>query len=345
MSVLTRNRGGKKQDPSTRDGRDTSTTDSRKASENGSLEKPTRLPLSSWGGVLKRTVREFKEDNLTDWAAALTYYSILSIFPALIALVSITALAGQHPETTNSILEIIDDIGPSSAVDTFKGPVETVMSNKGGAGIALIIGLVAALWSASSYVGAFMRASNQIYEVEEGRRFWKLRPLQLLVTLVMVLLLAIVAVAIVATGPLADAIGNQIGFGSAAVTAWDIAKWPVLLAVVMLMFAVLYYAAPNVRQPGFRWVTPGGVLAVVLWIVASAAFAFYVANFSSYNKTYGSLAGVIVFLVWLWISNIAVLLGAEFNAELERGRELESGNRRAEKRIQLEPRAAAKSQR
>jgi membrane protein len=152
-----------------------------------------------------------------------------------------------------------------------------------------------------------------------------------------------VAVAIVATGPLADAVGKQIGLGSAAVTAWDIAKWPVLLAVVMLIFGVLYYAAPNVRQLGFRWITPGGVLAVIVWIVASAAFALYVANFGSYNKTYGSLGGVIVFLVWLWISNIAVLLGAEFNAELERGRELESGMRDAEKQIQLEPRTAAKS--
>jgi membrane protein len=267
----------------------------------------------------------------------------MSIFPALIAFVSIVALAGQHPETTQAILEIIDDIGPSSAVETFQGPVETVMSNKGGAGIALFIGLAVALWSASSYVGAFMRASNQIYEVEEGRQFWKLRPLQMLITLVMVLLIAVVAVALIATGPLADAIGKQIGLGGAAITAWDIAKWPVLLAVVMLIFAVLYYASPNVRQPSFRWVTPGGVLAVVLWIVASAAFAFYVANFGSYNKTYGSLAGVIVFLVWLWISNIAVLLGAEFNAELERGRELEAGTRGADKRIQLEPRTAAKS--
>jgi membrane protein len=267
----------------------------------------------SWGGVLKRTVREFREDNLTDWAAVLTYYSILSVFPALIAFVSIVALVGQHPQTTNAILQIIDDIGPSSAVDTFNGPVEAVMSNKGGAGIALVVALVVALWSASSYVGAFTRASNQIYEVEEGRRFWKLRPLQMLVTLVMLLLLAIVGIALVTTGPLAEAIGNQIGLGSAAVMAWDSAKWPVLLAMVMLIFAVLYYAAPNVRQPRFRWVTPGGVLAVVLWIVASAGFAFYVANFGSYNKAYGSLAGVVVFLIWMWISNMAVLLGAELN--------------------------------
>jgi membrane protein len=330
MSLLSRNRSEK--------------NDENRSSNGKEPEKPASLTASSWGGVLKRTVREFREDNLTDWAAALTYYSILSLFPALIALVSITALVGQHPQTTNSILQIIDDIGPSSAVDTFQGPVETVMSNKGGAGIALVIGLVAALWSASSYVGAFMRASNHIYEVEEGRKFWKLRPLQMLVTLVMILLLAIVAIAVVATGPLADAIGNQIGLGSAAVTAWDIAKWPVLLAAVMLMFGLLYYAAPNVRQPGFRWVTPGGVLAVVVWILASAAFAFYVANFGSYNKTYGTLAGVVAFLVWLWISNIAVLLGAEFDAELERGRELQAGRPGAEKRIQLEPRAAARSE-
>lgn len=291
---------------------------------------------------MKRTIREFRADNLTDWAAALTYYSILSIFPALVAFVGIVGLVGKNPETTNSILKIIGDVGPSSAVDTFKGPVQSVMTHKGGAGVALVAGLAVALWSASSYVGAFMRASNQIYEVEEGRRFWKLRPLQILMTLVMVLLLAVVAIAIVATGPLADAIGKQIGLGGAAVTAWDIAKWPVLLGVVMLMFTILYYAAPNVRHTGFRWVTPGGVLAVVVWIIASAAFALYVANFGSYNKTYGSLGGVIVFLVWLWISNIAVLLGAEFDAELERSRELQEGVPGAEDKIQLEPRTAAK---
>jgi membrane protein len=306
-------------------------------------EKPTSMRLGSWARILGRTVREFRADNLTDWAAALTYYSILSLFPALIAFVSIVALIGQHPQTTNAILEIINDVGPSSAVDTFRGPVEHVISNKGGAGIALFIALVVALWSASSYVGAFMRASNQIYEIEEGRQFWKLRPLQMGIALVMVLLLAVVAIALVATGPLADAIGKQIGLGSAGVTAWDIAKWPVLLGVVMLIFSVLYYAAPNVRQPGFRWITPGGVLAVIVWIIVSAGFAFYVANFGSYDKTYGSLGGVVVFLVWLWISNLAVLFGAEFDAELERGRELQAGKQGAEKRIQLEPRTAAKT--
>jgi membrane protein len=215
-----------------------------------------------------------------------------------------------------------------------------LVTNKSGAGIVFVIGLAIALWSASSYVGAFMRASNAIYERDEGRPFWKLRPTQLVVTLVMVLLLALVGVAVVVTGPLASAIADPIGLGSVAVTAWDIAKWPVLLAVMMLALAILYYWAPNVRQPKFRWITPGSVLAVIVWIIASAAFAVYVANFGSYNKTYGSLGGVVIGLVWLWISNIAVLLGQELNAELERERELESGDRRAREEIQLEPRAA-----
>ena len=301
-------------------------------------ESPGDLPARAWFSVLKRTVSEFKDDNLTDWAAALTYYTVLAIFPALIALVSILGLVGQNPQTTNALLGIIDDIGPSSAVDTFRGPIEALITNKSGAGIALVVSLAAALWSASSYVGAFSRASNAIYERDEGRPFWKLRPTQLALTLVMVLLVALVGIAIVLTGPLASAVAKPIGLGGAAVTAWNIAKWPVLLAIVILMLAILYYWAPNVRPPKFRWITPGTVLAVIVWIAASAAFAVYIANFGSYNKTYGSLAGVVIGLVWLWISNIAVLLGQELNAELERGRELEAGDHRAHHTIQLEPR-------
>jgi membrane protein len=316
--------------------------ESTQAEQNGrGPSTPTRMPVSAWGGVLRRTVREFRDDDLTDWAAALTYYSVLAIFPAAIALVAIIGLAGQHPQTTNALLQIVDDIGPSSAVETLKGPIEGVMTNKGGAGLALVISLAVALWSASSYVGAFTRAANSVYEVEEGRPFWRLRPLQLLITLVMLILLAVVGAALVLTGPLADAVAKPIGLGSAAVTAWDIAKWPVLLVVAMLMIALLYYAAPNVKHPGFRWVTPGGVLAVLVWIIASAGFALYVANFGSYNKTYGALAGAVIFLIWLWISNLAVLLGVELDAELERGRQLEAGDLRAEDQIQVEPRRAA----
>ena len=283
---------------------------------------PTTLGRHSWLGVLKRTVSEFREDNLTDWAAALTYYGILSIFPALIVLVSILGLIG--PSATQPLLDNLSQVAPGPANDIVSGAIEQV-SSQGAAGVALVIGLLGAIWSASGYVGAFSRASNSIYEVEEGRPFWKLRPVQILITVVLIVLLAACAIAVVVTGPLADQVGKVFGVQSAAVTAWDIAKWPVIVLVVITAVAVLYWAAPNVRHPGFRWITPGGILAVLVWILASAGFALYVALFSSYNKTYGSLAGVIVFLVWLWISNLAILLGAEMNAELERGRELESG--------------------
>jgi membrane protein len=305
-------------------------------------ESPSDVRPRGWLNTLKRTIREFKEDDLTDWAAALTYYTVLSIFPAVLVLVSILGLLGQNPQTPNTLLKIIDDIGPSSAVDTFRGPIQSLVTNKSGAGILLAVSLATALWSASSYVGAFMRASNRIYEIDEGRPFWKLRPAQLVITLLMVLMLALVGIAVVVTGPLARAIADPIGLSHTAVTVWNLAKWPVLLGVVMLMLAILYYWAPNVKPPKFRWITPGSALAVLIWIAASAGFAVYVANFGSYSKTYGSLGGAVIALIWLWISNIAVLLGQELNAELERERELEAGDHRAEEAIQLEPRDAPK---
>ncbi len=279
------------------------------------------LEARSWWGVLKRTVGEFRADNLTDWAAALTYYAVLSIFPALIVLVSIVGLAGDS--ATRSMLDNIDQLGPGPAQDIISGAIREISGNQGTAGVALIVGLAAALWSASGYVGAFSRAANVIYEVGEGRPFWKLRPYQVALTLTLLLLVAFSAIAVVLSGPLAEQAGKVLGVGGAAVTVWNLVKWPVIVLVVLTMVAILYYAAPNVRHPGFRWITPGGALAVTLWIAASAGFAVYVASFGSYNKTYGSLAGVIVFLVWLWLSNVAVLLGLEFNAELERGRETE----------------------
>jgi membrane protein len=296
---------------------------------------PTKLRKRSWFGVLARTGREFKQDNLTDWAAALTYYGVQSLFPALIVLVSIIGLVG--PSATQPLISNIGKLAPGPATAIVSGAVKQIANSRGAAGFAFIVGIAVALWSASGYVGAFARASNAIYEVGEGRPFWKLRPIQIAVTVVMILLLAIGGIAVVVTGPVAKQVGSVLGVGGAAVTAWDIAKWPVLILIVITMFSVLYWAAPNVKQPAFRWITPGGVLAVFVWIVASALFAFYVANFSSYNKTYGSLAAVMVFLIWLWISNLAILLGAEFNAELERGRELDAGMP-ADEEILLEPR-------
>jgi membrane protein len=287
-------------------------------------EKPAKLSKGSWMGVLRRTVREFRADNLTDWAAALTYYAILSIFPALLAFVSILGLIGSS--ATQPLLDNLSSLAPGPAKDILTSALKNLQKSQGAAGILFVVGLAGALWSASGYVAAFMRASNAIYDVGEGRPIWKTLPTRVLTTLVLLLMLAMVAVAVTVTGPLAKHVGDVVGVGSAAVTAWDIAKWPVILVVVMMMFAILYWASPNVKHPRFRWVSPGGIAGVLLWIISSAAFAFYVANFASYNKTYGALGGVIVFLVWLWISNVAILLGAEFNAEVERGRQIEAGH-------------------
>jgi membrane protein len=301
-------------------------------------DDPTDLHKTSWGATLKRTVKEFQEDNLTDWAAALTYYAVLAIFPALIALISILGLVGDS--ATQSLLDNLTKLAPGSANDIITDAIENITSSQSSAGLGLVLGIAGALFSASGYVGGFGRASNAIYEVEEGRPFWKLRPIQILITTVMITLLAICALAVVISGPVAEQVGNLVGAGDAAVTAWEIAKWPVIALVVVTLFAILYWASPNVKQPAFKWITPGGILAVVLWVLASALFAFYVANFSSYNATYGSIAGVIVFLVWLWITNLAILLGAELNAELERSRELEAGVP-PEETIALPPREPA----
>lgn len=301
-------------------------------------EGPSHKAKGGFFQSLKRSVTEFKEDNGTDWAAALTYYSVLSIFPALIAMMSIVGLVADPKKITKDLTETVNKFGPSTTAKTFQGPIESVTANRGTAGVLLIVGIVGALWTASGYVGGFFRASNVIYEVEEGRPFFKLRPLQMLVTLLQVLLLAVVALSVVATGPVAKKIGSGLGIGNTAVTVWDIAKWPVMAALVLLAIAILYFASPNAKLRGFASVFPGAMLAMVVWLVASALFAFYVANFGSYNKTYGALAGVIIFLVWLWITNVAIVLGAELNAEHERSKQLEEGTSGAERELQVDMR-------
>jgi membrane protein len=323
------------------------------ARTNGSREdearrdyRPTGVEArTGWFATLRRTATEFSEDNLSDWAAALTYYGLLSLFPALIALVSVVGVIGDPQSTTRTITDIVTRIGPESAAQTFSGPIESITSNQSRAGIALVVGLLVALWSASGYVGAFMRASNVIYETPEGRPIWKLRPLQLLVTLAMVILLALVALGLVLTGPIVDAVAEPIGLSSTATTIWDIAKWPVLAALFVTMISILYYASPNVKLRGFKWVTPGSIVALVVWVLASAGFAFYVSNFGSYDKTYGALAGMVVLLIWLWITNLAILFGHELNAERERSAEIGEGKARADREIQLEPRDEPKGQR
>ena len=302
-------------------------------------------PRTTAFATVKRTVTEFMEDGLTDWAASLTYYALMAIFPALLAFVGIFGLLADPAEATRQITDIVSQLGPSSAADTFSGPIESVTSSSSTSGVMAIVGTLVAIWSASGYVGAFIRASNVIYETPEGRPFWKLRPLQLLITIVVLVLAVITVLGLIVSGPLAEAIGGVIGLSDTAVDVFNVVKWPVLLLVVMTIISILYYASPNVKLRGFRWVTPGSAVAVAAWILASAAFAFYVANFGSYDKTYGTLGGVVVLLIWLWITNLAILFGHELNAERERTQELKEGVPRAEREIQLEPREEPDDQR
>ena len=302
-------------------------------------DDPTDLPSRSWKAILKRTVKEFQDDNLTDWGAALTYYGVMSLFPMLLVLVALLGLVGQE-STITTMTDSLRTAGLGDVAKNVEGPLNEIVRNKGGAGALVGFGLLGALWSASGYIGAFTRAMNAVYEVKEGRPFWKLRPVQVGITLVGVLVISLVLVSVVVSGPIAEAVGSAVGAGDTAVTVWGIAKWPVILVVLMGMVAGLYYVAPNVRQPRFRWVSPGGVVAVVAWIVASAGFGLYVSNFGSYGKTYGALGSVITFLVWMWISNLALLFGAELDSELERERELRMGLP-AEDELRLRPRQPA----
>jgi membrane protein len=296
-------------------------------------EDYTAGPRRSAFFVARRTVREFLDDQGTDLAAALTYYSVLAIFPGLIALLSLVGVFGQASRSVDKILEILAPLVSADTLDRVR-PVLTDLASTQGAGLALVIGLLGALWSASGYVGAFSRAMNRIYEVEEGRPFWRMRPMQLVVTVVTVLLCALSLVILIVSGPVAESVGKTVGLGNDLVLAWGYAKWPVLALVVMVIVGLLYYATPNVDLTKFRVISVGAFVAILVWLVASVGFAFYVANFSSYNKTYGSIAGVVVALLWLWITNVALLFGAELDAELERGRQLQIGLA-AEETLQL----------
>ncbi|TFD90685.1 YihY/virulence factor BrkB family protein [Cryobacterium lactosi] len=309
--------------------------DPRKPDSPGEVSKP------SWKYALKKTQREFTADQCTDIAAALTYYAVLALFPALIALISLLGVFGQGERSVDTILNLVNQVAPGGTADVLREPLEQFSSSPS-AGFALIFGIVLAIWSASGYVGAFSRAMNRIYEIEEGRPFWKLRPMQLFVTIVTILLILIMLVILIVSGPVTDAVGSALGLGETVQIVWSIAKWPILALAVVLIIAILYYATPNAKQPKFRWISLGALLALITLVIASFLFGLYITNFSNYDRTYGSLAGVIVFLLWLWIANLALLFGAEFDAELERGRQLQAGIA-AEEDIQLPPRDTRKS--
>ncbi|MFF8556581.1 YihY/virulence factor BrkB family protein [Streptomyces sp. NPDC015501] len=287
-------------------------------------DRLSQLPTRSWMAVLRGTLKEFKDDELADRAAALTYYGVLALFPALLVLVSLLGIAGES--ATKQVLDNLQKLTPGSARDVISNAVEQLQGNSGVGSILALVGLAAAIWSASGYVAAFIRASNAVYDMPEGRPVWKVLPLRLALTITLMILAVVSALIVVFTGGLARQAGAALGIGDTALTVWSIAKWPVLVLLVTIMIAILYWAAPNAKGRGFKWVTPGSFLALVIWMIASAGFAFYVANFGSYNKTYGALAGVIIFLVWLWITNLAILLGLEFDAEMVRQRAIAGGH-------------------
>lgn len=328
----------------THDASETSTAKAGQAAAPDDSRKPnspTDVTKPSWKYIAKKTLREFSKDQCPDLAAALTYYSVLSIFPALLALVSLLGIFGDPQKTTSALLDIVQGFAPGQTVDTIRPLVQDLASSSA-AGLTFILGLLTALWSASGYVGAFGRAMNRVYEIDEGRPFVKLRGTMLGVTVVNLLIVVIIAAMLVLSGPVAESVGNLIGLGGAFLTVWNIAKWPVMLALIIVAIAILYYATPNVKQPKFRWMSMGSAIAVVVFLLASLAFGFYVAYSNSYNKTYGAIGGVIVALLWLWILNMSLLFGAEFDAETERGRQLQAGIE-AEETIQLPPRGTKKS--
>jgi membrane protein len=305
-------------------------------------ESPREITKRSWLYVFRKSFREFTDDECPDRAASLTYYGVLALFPGLLAIASLLALIGQGGRAMDALFDIVEQFAPADALDVIKEPLEQ-FSTSPAAGWGFVTGLVLAIWSASGYVGAFSKAMNRVYEIDEGRPFWKLRPMQVVVTIVVLVLIVVIATVLVISGPVTDAIGSALGVGESVQVVWSIVKWPLLAFAVIFMIALLYYATPNAKQPRFRWISLGAVIAIIVLLVASAGFALYVANFSNYDRTYGSLAGVIVFLLWLWIANCALLFGAEFDAELERGRQLQAGIE-AEENIQLPPRDTRRSE-
>ncbi len=297
---------------------------------------PADLHRRSWRYVLRTTVRELVDDQCTDLAAALTYYAVLALAPGLLAVVSLLGLVDRPQEVIDRATALVRDVGAGSAVDTLE-PVLQHLATAPAAGFAFVGGLVVALWSASGYVSAFGRGMNRIYEVDEGRPVWKLRPLLLVLTAALVVLAVLVVAFLALSGPVAESIGRSVGLSSTTVAVWQVVKWPLVVVLVVLAIALLYHGTPNVRQPRFRWLSVGALVALVVWVLASAGFAFYVSRFASYDETYGSLAGVVVLLLWLWLTNLALLFGAELDAELERGRQLQAGIA-AERTLQLPPR-------
>ncbi|SCE69987.1 membrane protein [Micromonospora coriariae] len=303
-----------------------------------------QLSWRTWRGVVVRSARNFVADNCSDWAAALTYYGVLALFPSAIVVVALVGLVSNGEQTVATVVDLARQMGAGSVVadDGIVKVIGEVVDQESSAKALLSFGLLGALWSASGFIGAFTRASNAIYGVTEGRPVWKLRPLQIGLAAITLVLLAVVALGLIVSGPVTDAVGDLINAGGLARTVWSVAKWPVLALIMMVLLSLLFWIAPNVRQPRFRWLTPGGAVALFAWALASFGFGLYVANFGSYDATYGSLGAAIAFLVWLYLSNSALMLGVQINAEVQRGRRLQAGDPDPDEPV-LPPRKPAES--
>jgi membrane protein len=304
-------------------------------------EEHERLPRRSGFRVLRKAAGEFMDDQGTDLAAGLTYYGILAIFPAALAIFSTLGLFGQGERGVNFVLDVLRPLVSSDFLNNIRTPLHSI-AHSDAAGATFAIGLLAALWSASAYVGAFGRAMNRVYEVDEGRPWWRLRPMNFLVTILTTMLCAAGLLILVVSGTVSRSLGKRMGVGHQAVQVWDIAKWPVLLVLVIVVVALLYHLTPNIRQGRPRLLSVGAAVAILVWLIASAGLGLYVVNVHSYDRTYGSLAGIILTLVWLWITNVALIFGAELDSELERARQLHRGIA-AEERLQLVPRSERRS--
>lgn len=276
----------------------------------------------------------FGEHRLTDWAAALTYYSVLAIFPGLLALVSILALVGHG--TTDAIVETLTELPDGPARDIVLGAINHVQGATSAATTALVVGLLVAIYSASSYVGAFIRAAGVILGVEETRRFYVTIPLRLGLMLLLMVFAVLTAFAIVMTGPIAEQFTKVTGLTADAIGGWGVVKWPIVLLLFITALGLLYSLGPDFERKRFRFATAGSILAFTLWLLASVLFSVYVGNFGHYNKVYGSLAGIAIFLIWLYLSNVAVLLGLEFDNELKRYRKVHGYGAFSRQRFQSE---------
>jgi membrane protein len=277
------------------------------------------------GAIIKRTLRSFYDDQMTHHAAALTYYALMSLFPAVLLALSLLGLLGQYPETYNAIMGYLREVAPASVVDPLDRSLRGALQSKGTAATALVVSVVVALYGTTGALEAARRALNVVFEVDGGRSFLRRKAIDVASTFVLMALVLASLVMVFVGGGFAEDMLGFIGLGSTTARVWNIVRWPGAVAVAMLVFAFIYYVTPDVQQRSFRWVTPGAAVGVLLWLGASFGLSTYVSKVGDVGAIYGAFAGAIVLVAWLWLTNVALLLGAELNAEIERERELGEG--------------------